>query len=176
MFRNFLQGLENRNLTAIVNIIVVSDHRMATTSIERLVQREHIDGWILQGLRPKDPADVTSLYNRLRTRLQKNSNLRDKNMPARYHFTQNRRIAPLWIVPRTGWAMVSKKDCDVEEAKASGAIYHPRGLHGYDHEHPLMRSIFIAQGPAFPHKGNSRTDVFRKYIPVHWNCPLTTEH
>ena len=83
-------------------------------------------------------------------------------MPERYHFSKNDRIAPLWVVPKTGWAIVHKEDFDVKQAKADGEVYHPRGLHGYDHEHPLMRAIFVARGPAFPHKPNSRLGVFRK--------------
>lgn len=67
-------------------------------------------------------------------------------MPQRYHFSQNPRIAPLWIVPRVGWAIAPKSEFDVK----GGEIYHPRGLHGYDHEDALMRAIFIARGPAFP--------------------------
>ncbi|KAA8567681.1 hypothetical protein EYC84_008154 [Monilinia fructicola] len=82
-------------------------------------------------------------------------------MPERYHFSKNERIAPLWIVPKTGWAIVTKDEFDVIEGKSKGIAYHPRGLHGYDHEHPLMRAIFIARGPAFPHEPNSRVEPFQ---------------
>ncbi|KAL9594360.1 MAG: hypothetical protein Q9219_007074 [cf. Caloplaca sp. 3 TL-2023] len=173
MFRDLLQGLEKRNLTDIVNVIVVSDHGMATTSTERLIQLddlldvnliEHIDGWPNYGLRLKDPSKVEDVYQSLNEKASRNPNfelyLRDKNMPERYRFSQNPRIAPLWLVPKTGWAIVLRKDFDVAAAKASGEVYHPRGVHGYDHEHPLMRAIFIAKGPAFPHKANSRVEVF----------------
>ena len=40
-------------------------------------------------------------------------------------------------------------------------MYHPRGLHGYDADDALMRAIFVARGPAFPHVGGSAVDVFR---------------
>lgn len=175
MFGNLLQGLHRRNLTEIINVVVVTDHGMATTSTERLIQLddlldvdliEHIDGWPNYGLRLKDPSTVEEVYQGLRAKAASNSNLevhlRDKNMPERYHFSQNPRIAPLWLVPKTGWAIVLRKDFDIAAAKASGQRYYPRGVHGYDHEHPLMRAIFIAKGPAFPHKANSRLDVFRK--------------
>jgi hypothetical protein len=32
-----------------------------------------------------------------------------------------------------------------------------------------MRAIFIARGPAFPHKPNSRVEVFRKYSNHWWS-------
>ncbi|KAJ8069301.1 hypothetical protein OCU04_002961 [Sclerotinia nivalis] len=174
MLDQLFQGLEARNLTNIVNVVVVSDHGMATTDTNRLIQLEdivdtsliqHTDGWPLYGLRPKDPAHLQGLYDSLAVEAAINPNfevyLRDVNMPERYHFSKNERIAPLWIVPKTGWAIVTKDEFDVVEAKAKGIVYHPRGLHGYDHEHPLMRAIFIARGPAFPHEPNSRVEPFQ---------------
>lgn len=175
MLHNLFRGLDERNLTELVNVIVVSDHGMATTSTDRCVQLddlidldlvEHIDGWPLYGLRPKDPIDIRGLYDRLLVEAQSSAKfdvyLRDEDMPARYHFSYNDRIAPLWIVPKVGYAIVHKEDFDVKAAKAMGETYHPKGLHGYDHEHPLMRAIFVARGPAFPHKPNSRLESFRK--------------
>lgn len=175
MLDQLFQGLDHRNLTNIVNIIVVSDHGMATTDISRLIQLEdlidtskiaHIDGWPLYGLRPKDDKDLQDLYNELKVKSKSNPNfdvhLRDVDMPERYHFSNNDRIAPLWIVPKTGWAVVTKKEFDIKEGKEKDLVYHPRGLHGYDHEHSLMRAIFIARGPAFPHLANSELKPFRE--------------
>lgn len=179
MLGSILDGLEERNLTQIVNIVVVSDHGMATTDVDRLIQLEdlidmkdleRIDGWPLYGLRPKNPKDLDRLHKQLvekaKTRPEIDIYLRDKDMPERYHFSNNERIAPLWIVPKTGWAIVHEPDFNVKKAKESGDIYHPRGLHGYDFEHPLMRAIFVARGPAFPHTPNSRMEPFRKQPSV----------
>lgn len=179
-------GLEDRNLTKVVNVVIVSDHGMATTSTDRLIQLddlidlnliEHTDGWPLYGLRPKSADDLMPLYDTLTTAANANGNfevyLRDTNMPERYHFSKNERIAPLWIVPNTGWAIVTKEEFNVATAKAEGTEYHPKGLHGYDHENPLMRAIFIARGPAFPHSPNSRVDVFRKCPHPYLSLPLT---
>jgi predicted AlkP superfamily pyrophosphatase or phosphodiesterase len=183
MLGSILSGLHARNLTNIVNVIVVSDHGMATTDISRLIQLEslispselsHTDGWPLYGLRPKDPSPATlqRLYNQLLNRTKDNPNLdiylRDENMPARYHFSKNERIAPLWIVPKTGWAIVTRDEFDIGEERKKGGVYHPRGLHGYDHEHPLMRAVFVARGPAFRHVGGSRVEPFREYpVPIY---------
>ncbi|KAL8933305.1 MAG: hypothetical protein Q9216_006431 [Gyalolechia sp. 2 TL-2023] len=38
IFGHLLKGLQQRHLTEIVNVVVVSDHSMATTSTERLIQ------------------------------------------------------------------------------------------------------------------------------------------
>lgn len=174
MLGSLFTGLNDRNLTNIVNVIVVSDHGMATTSTDRLIQLddlidlsliEHIDGWPLYGLRPKNNDDIPMLYQNLKAEAAENPNfdvyLRDKDMPARFHFSKNDRIAPLWVIPKAGWAIVHKSDFDVKEALRKGDTYHPKGLHGYDHEHPLMRAIFVARGPAFPHKPNSRVAPFQ---------------
>ena len=172
MLHDLFAGLKQRNLTDIVNVVIVSDHGMSTVTkvlqLEDLIDLdlvEHIDGWPLQGLRPKDPMRLRVLYDRLTVESANNPNfevyLRDEDMPERYHFAKNKRIAPLWIVPKTGVAIVEKEVFDVKKAEKSGEVYHPLGLHGYDHEHPLMRAIFIARGPAFPHKPNSRVEVFQ---------------
>ncbi len=175
MLAGILTGLDERNLAEVVNIIVVSDHGMATTDTHRLIQLddlvdvdliEHMDGWPLYGLRLKDPANLVMVAQQLRQKALENPNfdvyLRDEDMPERYHFSNNDRIAPLWVMPKAGWAIVTKKDFDVESAIGNGDVYHPRGLHGYDHEHPLMRAIFVARGPAFPHTPGSRVENFRK--------------
>ncbi|KAL5338879.1 alkaline-phosphatase-like protein [Aspergillus crustosus] len=174
MLADLFSGLQQRNLTDVVNIVVVSDHGMATTSTERLVQLDdlidldltsHIDGWPLRGIRPKRPEDLKTLEDQLALVASKYSDAieiyKRENMPDRYHFKNNDRIAPLWVIPKTGWAIVERPDFDVKTAQQNGDIYHPRGVHGYDHEHPLMRAIFVARGPAFPHPPNSRVDVFQ---------------
>lgn len=164
MLRDLLAGLQQRNLTEIVNVVIVSDHGMATTSTDRLIALdeiidvslvEHTDGWPLYGLRPYDDLNLQGLYNALNVASAAANHsfdvyLRDVDMPARYHFAAHPRIAPLWVVPKAGWAIVhSKADFDIAKAKSSRIAYEPKGLHGYDHEDPLMRAIFIATGPAF---------------------------
>jgi predicted AlkP superfamily pyrophosphatase or phosphodiesterase len=179
MLGKLFAGLESRNLSDIVNIVIVSDHGMATTDTSRLIQLEdlvdmslieHIDGWPLNGLRPFDSSDesLQKLYHDLHAKSispeyegKFEIYLRDKNMPERYHFSNNPRIAPLWIVPTTGWAMVTKEDFDIKAAVKTKKAYHPMGLHGYDHENPLMRAIFVARGPAFPHTPGSELEVFQ---------------
>ncbi|PYI09658.1 nucleotide pyrophosphatase family protein [Aspergillus sclerotiicarbonarius CBS 121057] len=174
MLGSLFSGIEARNLTDIVNIVIVSDHGMATTATERLVQLEdlvnldlvqRIDGWPLRGLRPKRPEDLKIIQEQLENVASNYSHAVEiytrEGMPERYHFQNNDRIAPLWVIPKTGWAVVERVDFDARKALANGEVYHPRGIHGYDHEHPLMRAIFIARGPAFPHEPNSRLEAFQ---------------
>ena len=185
MIGGILKGLQERNLTNIVNVVVVSDHGMATTDVSRMIQLEdlidpaelsHVDGWPLYGLRPKDPKNLYPLYEKIKHEHGSNPNIEiylRENMPERYHFSNNDRIAPLWIIPKAGWAIVAKSEFDVEDGKRKGEVYHPKGLHGYDHEHPLMRAIFVARGPAFPHAPGSRMKPFRMSEEVRIGCKAT---
>ncbi|KAF4220610.1 hypothetical protein CNMCM8980_001565 [Aspergillus fumigatiaffinis] len=174
MLAELMSGLRSRNLTDIINLVIVSDHGMATTATERLVQLDdfidlglvdRIDGWPLRGIRPKKPEDLETLQNQLENLTLQYPHAVEvytrETMPERYHFSRNGRIAPLWVIPKTGWAIVERPDFDAQEAIRTGRVYHPKGVHGYDHEHPLMRAIFIARGPAFPHPPNSRLEVFQ---------------
>jgi predicted AlkP superfamily pyrophosphatase or phosphodiesterase len=146
MLKAMFDGIKARNLTDIVNVIIVSDHGMATTSTNRLVQLDdlvdlkkiqHTDGWPLYGLRPYQDTDIEPIYQQLKAQEQPGSHFKvyhkDKDMPPEYHFSNNSRIAPIWIVPEAGWAIVKKDDFDVKAGKAQGLAYNPRGLHGYDY-------------------------------------------
>lgn len=188
MLADIFRGVDERNLTKIVNIIVVSDHGMATTDVTRLIQLEdlmdialleHVDGWPLYGLRPFDQSQemLQRIYDQLLAKSQEEQYqhafdvyLRDVNMPERYHFSNNPRIAPLWIVPKAGWAVVPLSEFNVAEGLKNNDVYHPRGLHGYDFEHPLMRAIFVARGPAFPHPKGSAIEPFQNLAVYNIIC------
>ncbi|KAK8008902.1 type I phosphodiesterase/nucleotide pyrophosphatase [Apiospora marii] len=155
MLDQLFHGLEQRNLTNIVNVIIVSDHGMATTDVDRMVQIDdvvdlekvaHVDGWPLVGIRPKNPDDLQVLYEQALGKLKDNPNY------------------------EAGWAIVKKEEFDIQDAKTKGLAYDPRGLHGYDHEHPLMRAIFIARGPAFPHQPNSKIEAFQNIEVYNMLC------
>ncbi|KAF8419436.1 alkaline-phosphatase-like protein [Tirmania nivea] len=80
MFKLLLQGVEARNLTDIVNIVVVSDHGMAKTHTEKLIYLEDvlgdnyasktgkIEGWPLAGIRAANGADETELWEEVKSR------------------------------------------------------------------------------------------------------------
>ncbi|KAF8300137.1 Phosphodiest-domain-containing protein [Clavulina sp. PMI_390] len=156
-------SLQARNLSSIVDIIFVSDHGMTDTSDTRLVymddimgrdhtdQIEHEDGWPSVGLRMSSGANMTDVIHRLETSAPATANppqlyvYTEENMPERYHFSpkNNERIAPLYIVPRIGWALTTQHEHKVE-MKGS---YTPRGNHGYDNEEQSMHAMFVADGP-----------------------------
>ncbi|GAN09087.1 nucleotide pyrophosphatase [Mucor ambiguus] len=174
-----LEGLRERNLTDVVNVIVVSDHGMSTSDRSRLIYyddvltKEELDLiWTIEayptlGIRPHLHLDqdkaVETLYQAFR-RLHNSLETphfevyKKQDFPDRFHFRDNVRIPPLLVLPDAGWNLVTHKDYH-----GGGAPYQPRGVHGYDNLSPDSRAIFVAQGPHFP-KG--------KTIAPFWNIEL----
>lgn len=207
-----MSGISSRNLTNIVNLVVVSDHGMAPTSNNRLIYLddlvemsniEHVDGWPLIALRPKSSLDLKALYrNLVDAQKQYGEGKWDvflrEDLPAEWKFGgynynkwQNR-LAPLWLVPKVGWAFTTK-----EQMKKQEGDYKPHGIHGYNNTEVLMRALFLTQGPYFtkdylmpfenvglytivcgsvglkPSKadGPSFSEIFR-ILPTNWTDPV----
>jgi len=108
--------LSERNLLNIVNIIYVSDHGMTETSNERIIYLdevlgkdgfdsiEHKEGWPSAGLRFKSGTNETLMIEKLK-KGAKDSNggysyYDHSTMPKEFHFSNNERIAPHFLVPK----------------------------------------------------------------------------
>ncbi|CAO3633701.1 unnamed protein product [Cunninghamella blakesleeana] len=165
-----LHALDDRNLTDIVHVIVVSDHGMSATDQNRLIfvddaltQDELNLIWKIEmypslGIKPvtngtvSEEKAVNILYKAFK-RLQKHYGgkkapfkvYKRDDLPERLHFTHNPRIAPLVILPDAGWNFVQKN----EFTPGPGKVYNPRGVHGYDNLHPESRAIFVGRGPTW---------------------------
>lgn len=59
------------------------------------------------------------------------------HFPARFHYGQNTRVAPIFCLPQTGWE-IFKKDMKSTPEK---------GTHGFDPYSPEMAAVFVANGP-----------------------------
>ncbi|KAG8907981.1 hypothetical protein FRB99_001147 [Tulasnella sp. 403] len=129
---------------------------------------EHNDGWPSYGLRFKQGTNCTEMLRRLYNaeasytplgfdvyvthsfyeQLQAQSithvdGHRIVPMPERYHYTNNIRIAPIYIVPKLGWALTHRD----EHLVMMNGKYEPKGNHGYDPTEPAMHAMFVADGP-----------------------------
>lgn len=111
-------SLAERNLTEIVDLVVVSDHGMAATSIDRLVFLDDIlgngfedlerrDGWPSLGLRFRDQSPVDRYLELLKTASENGtfSVYTHDTMPERWHFNHGARVAPIYLVPKLGWVI-----------------------------------------------------------------------
>ncbi|CAG8445411.1 10315_t:CDS:2 [Ambispora leptoticha] len=144
---DLLNGLAIRNLTEIVNVIIVSDHGMSQTNPTNLISLDDfidtslihpVEGFPLGGIRPYNDDDIPEIYATLRKASH------DKNwecylrhrIPKRFNFRASKRISPILCIPTRGWVISTKRDFTFDVV--------PPGLHGYDHLIHDMKAIFLA--------------------------------
>ena len=153
------EGLRSRGIQDKVNIIVVSDHGMAPTArAQTIVLDDYVDlssvmvvDWSpVLAIRAKD-GDDAALYKKLR-QMPHVKVYRKDEIPARFHFSGNKRITPIIGIADVGWTIASRASLARHPEKDRG------GNHGYDNLAPEMRAIFLAEGPAF--KPHSRLKPF----------------
>jgi predicted AlkP superfamily pyrophosphatase or phosphodiesterase len=137
-------GLGARGLAA--DLVIVADHGMAATAIERRI--------IAEDVLPQGSARVLS-YGAFATfyanpgrepevaqaLLKSHPHMqcwRKGEVPARFHYGRHRRVPPFVCLPEVGWEVVSRDRAD----RPAG------GAHGYDPAAPEMAALFIAHGPS----------------------------
>ncbi|WP_294246791.1 ectonucleotide pyrophosphatase/phosphodiesterase [uncultured Sphingomonas sp.] len=129
------------------NLLVVADHGMAATSSDRVIALDRLldpadydlsDDGPFASITAK-PGHEAALEARLLGRRGHMTCWRKGEIPARFHYGRNPRIAPYFCLADAGWMI---------EAKAPDKPF-AGGMHGYDHEDPTMVALFIANGPAF---------------------------
>ncbi len=148
MLARLLRGLERRGLADRVNVVVVSDHGMITTSRARVVLLDdyadtarvrRIEMGEFVALEPRD-GDVEALM-RVLARVPHVRFFRRHETPERWRYRDNRRIASVVGVADDGWTFTTRRS--LPRIAASG------GGHGYDPASPEMGGLFVAAGPAF---------------------------
>lgn len=111
--------IEARNLTHIVDLIVLSDHGMTGLSKKRIIflddvlekdfsRIKHKDGWPSFGLHFDEEGDLEPVMQRLKAASTGEKRLNfttytPATMPERWHFSHGPRIAPVYLVPDLGW-------------------------------------------------------------------------
>ncbi|HWO02214.1 MAG TPA: ectonucleotide pyrophosphatase/phosphodiesterase [Blastocatellia bacterium] len=152
-----MAGLKARGVFERVNLIIVSDHGMATQDPKNVVILDDLFDtnlaakifWTSEivSIFPKEGKEDT-IYATLKTKLPPQAKVyRKSEVPARFHYSSSPRIAPLIVLPDEGWVLTTRKHFN--EMKSEGDGNRMRGGHGYDNELPSMRAIFIAHGSAF---------------------------
>jgi predicted AlkP superfamily pyrophosphatase or phosphodiesterase len=145
-----LDGLQARGLEARTNVIVVSDHGMATVAEGHTIAVEDmVDPSIAKDVSVGQSIGFAPLPGKRReaekTLLGAHAQYdcwTRQTLPARWHYGSNPRIPPIICQMHEGWNALSR---------ASIAKRTPgnRGSHGYDNALPSMRAVFIARGPSF---------------------------
>jgi predicted AlkP superfamily pyrophosphatase or phosphodiesterase len=150
------EGLKQRKINKKVNIIIVSDHGMATTNQQNAVflddyfdfqKTERIlwTGEIVQ-IFPKAGAEMEIIEN-LQNKISHAKCWRKSEIPERFHYRNSTRIAPIICSVDESWILTSHER--FEEIKKRADFGKPKGAHGYDNELESMRATFIAHGRAF---------------------------
>lgn len=153
MIGRLWKGLKDRSMQDKVNMVLVGDHGMAPKSCQRIVYTDAYNvtlddvyspqwyGGAFITMNPKPGVSAEEIVARLQC---KNPHFRvflKENLPKRLHYSDNRRIGRIILIPEDGWL--------VGFNSTSGIWFCDGGDHGYDNIDPNMRTLFVAHGPAF---------------------------
>ena len=142
-----LTGLEDRNMTGQVNLVVVSDHGMAGTSPDRVVRLDRIADSMsfravsvgaVAGIEPQ-PGRRAAVERALLSKHPHASCWRKGEIPKRLVYGTHRRVPSIVCLADTGWLVLAGPSTYSSTA----------GAHGYDPSAPEMAALFVANGPAF---------------------------
>jgi hypothetical protein len=137
-----LKEIEVRNASSIVNVVLVSDHGMTTTSNDRLIYLEDLlgdslysqmqfwDGWPNVGLQFANASLLEQASDRLKKAWQTGKGRYTIADQAELVETWQwevtplvkERVAELWILPDVGWSVTTRG-----EMERSQQDYHPKG-------------------------------------------------
>jgi predicted AlkP superfamily pyrophosphatase or phosphodiesterase len=146
-----LDGLDARGLASQVNLVVVSDHGMATVAPDQYVLIEDLvdpsDAKMVTagqsvGFAPK-PGRTRAAEAQLLGAHEHYDCWRKGELPERWHYGNHARVPPIVCQMHEGW------DAIRSAWAASRSTTANRGSHGFDPALPSMRAIFLARGPAF---------------------------
>lgn len=155
--KRLMDGLKQRKIDKKVNLIIVSDHGMATVDLRKatflddyfnfdeLTEKILWTNEIVQ-IFPK-AGKVDEIYSKIKN-LPHTKCWKKAEIPERLHYRDSSRIAPIVCSTEEGWITTSHaryKDLleDIEDVSL------PRGGHGYDNNLQAMQATFIAHGEAF---------------------------
>lgn len=152
-----MDGLKKRKIDKKVNVIIVSDHGMAAYDVRKttflddhfdfdaLTERILWTNEIVQ-IFPKQ-GKTEEIYSKIKD-LPHVTCWRKAEIPARFHYQDSPRIAPIVCSTELGWITTSHKRYK-EWYDGLEDVTKPRGGHGYDNKHPEMQATFIAHGGTF---------------------------
>lgn len=145
-----LKDMADDGLLDRTNIIVVSDHGMATVKpgqaiatedmvapeIARLVSHGQSVGFApLPGKQAEAEKALLGEHPHYQC-------WNKAQLPARWHYGSNPRVPPIICQMQEGWDALRRVSLTNRPA-------HDRGSHGYDPALPSMQAVFVARGPSF---------------------------
>ncbi|WP_027081525.1 ectonucleotide pyrophosphatase/phosphodiesterase [Luteimonas mephitis] len=143
-------GLVARGLLDSVDLVIVSDHGMATVlpghvvALEDMVtmaEAKVVSAGQVVGIAP-NPGFEAAVEAKLLGAHERYDCWRKGELPARWHYGTHPRIPPIVCQMHEGWDALPRE-------YIARRPDHARGSHGYDLALPSMRALFVARGPAF---------------------------
>jgi predicted AlkP superfamily pyrophosphatase or phosphodiesterase len=145
-----LDGLKERGIADSTNLIVVSDHGMATVPDGQTIAVEDmVDPGIASNVSTGQSIGFAPLPGKQQAAekilLGAHASYdcwTRQTLPARWEYGSNPRIPPIVCQMHEGWNALTRERLSKQEPG-------DRGSHGYDNALPSMRAVFIARGPSF---------------------------
>lgn len=146
-----LDGLTASGQEGRVNLLVVSDHGMASTSSGRVIflddyldtDKVRIVDWDpVLSIWP-EPGDADRVYETLVGAHPHLRVFRKEEIPEDWHYGDHRRIPPLLGVADEGWSITTRP------IFAGNPGFFEGANHGYEPSLDSMGALFVAHGPAF---------------------------
>ncbi|XP_066279729.1 ectonucleotide pyrophosphatase/phosphodiesterase family member 5-like [Branchiostoma lanceolatum] len=144
-----IELLQSAGLFERMNVIITSDHGMAETSRDRVIELDRyldpstylwVDTTPVTAIWPLEHGvDREYIFAALDDAHPNLQVYYKEDIPAQYHYRHNRRIMPVIAVADPGWTIVQN---------ISTAVVI-KGQHGYNNSYLPMNPIFVAHGPAF---------------------------
>ncbi|MDB5394539.1 MAG: phosphodiesterase [Rhodospirillales bacterium] len=147
-------GLRQRGLFDRTNLVILADHGMDSTSLERTIYLDdfvptkdvHVEAiGSMTGLRA-EPGHEAAVEQALLGQHAHMQCWRKAELPPRFHYGANPRVPALLCLAEPGWSIWTH--AFVASLKGGFVM----GMHGYDNADPRMGALFVAEGPAF-HQG-----------------------
>ena len=148
-----VDGVNALSLSSLVHYVIVSDHGMSQTSLERLIAiDDYLDPATVDLI---DTSPVLGVWPRTITVDEAFVALKDKHpaltvykreeVPKELRFSSNPRIPPVIGIAADGWTVTTKSQRT--EWRETGR--RMGGAHGYDARLRSMHGLFVAAGPQF---------------------------
>ena len=145
-----LDGIDARGLAGELDIILVSDHGMASVPDGNVIASESmVDPAVAEnvsigqsiGFNPRPGREAEAERQLLGAHAQYDC-WRREQLPERWHYGSHPRIPAIICQMHEGWDAL---DAPAMAKRKAG----DRGSHGFDTALPSMRAVFIARGPSF---------------------------
>jgi predicted AlkP superfamily pyrophosphatase or phosphodiesterase len=146
-----LRDLQRQGTLARTDIVIVSDHGMATVpprqviAVEDMVpfdQAKVVSIGQSVGIAPRAGQEATASARLLGAHAHYDC-WKKQDLPARWRYGTHARIPPIVCQMHEGWDALPATDV---RARHAGGV---RGSHGFDPALPSMRAVFVAAGPSF---------------------------